>query len=102
MLSDDGHTEAKAQNQILWGWIVVGYLMPLLIMATMLNEAGWYGTGLSGQLQGIARVVAFFVGAGCSYYDGLLRGTKAQKRVAGPAALAYTGLVLAMVYDQNL
>ena len=70
--------------------------MPILIMITMMNEAGWYGTGRSGAIQGIMRIAAFSAGFGCAYYV-LFRGTTAQKLAIAPAALGYTALAAGII-----
>ena len=82
-------------------WIAVPYLMPLLIMMTFMNAAGWYGTGSSGWLQGLFRIAAFFSGVGCAYYV-LIFGSTIQKIATAPAALGYTALVLGILWDHYL
>jgi hypothetical protein len=72
--------------------------MPLLIMFTFMNEAGWYGTGPSGSLQGLMRIAAFFTGIGCAYYV-VVYGSMMQKLAAAPAALGYSALVLGIIWD---
>ncbi len=87
----------------LSGWwiaicIAICYSMPCLIVCTFVNEAGRYGTGTSGSLQSMLRIVAFFLGIGSAYYL-LIRGTKMQKLVSAPAALGYTALVLGILWN---
>lgn len=82
-------------------WIAIAYSMPLLIVLTFMNEAGWYGTGSLGPLQGLMRIVAFLVGIGSAYYV-LTFGKLKQKLAAAPAALGYTALVLGILWDMLL
>lgn len=72
--------------------------MPLLIAVTFMNADGWYGTGSSGTLQGWIRIVAFSVGFAAAYYV-LVFGTMIQKLTTAPAALAYTALVIGVLWD---
>lgn len=72
--------------------------MPILIMVTFMNEAGWYGTGRSGQLQALMRTGAFVTGFGCAYYV-LFRGTNKQKLATALIALGYTAFSLAIFFD---
>lgn len=88
-------------SRISGWWIAICYAVPLIIALTMMNEAGWYGTGPWGLLQGWLRVVAFFTGMGCAYYV-LIWGTGLQRLAAAPAALGYTALVLGIVWDYYL
>jgi hypothetical protein len=92
---------SKRPAEISGWWVAVPYFMPLLIMFTFLNEAGWYGTGSSGWLQGWFRLAAFFFGVGCAYYV-LIAGSTIQKPAAAPAALGYTTLVLGILWDHYL
>lgn len=82
-------------------WIAAPYFMPLLIMITFMNEAGWYGTGSTGWPQVLFRVAAFFFGVGCAYYV-LICGSTMHKIAAAPAALGYTGLILVILWDHYL
>jgi hypothetical protein len=82
-------------------WIAVCYSMPLFIMIPFMNEAGWYGTGRSGLLQGWMRICAFVAGSGCAYFV-LIRGTMTQRLAAAPAVLGYTALVLGILWDKYL
>jgi hypothetical protein len=82
-------------------WIAVCYSMPLFIVLTIMNEAGWYGTGRLGLIQSLMRICAFVTGSGCAYYV-LIRGTMTQKLAAAPAALGYTLLVLGILWDNYL
>ena len=93
-------SEGQAVRLLGW-WIAISYLMPLLILITFTNEAGWYGTGTSGVLQGWLRIVAFVTGIGCAYYV-LIRGTMKQKFAVAPAALGYTALGFGIVWDNYL
>ena len=75
--------------------------MPLMFMITAMNEAGWYGTGTAGWLQGLFRITVFFIGAACAYYA-LIFGSTVQRVAAAPAALGYTALVIGILWDQYL
>lgn len=94
-----GTVGSKERVSKFLGWaLAICYVVPLLIVSTFMNEAGWYGTGTSGLLQGLMRITAFFTGIGCAYYV-LAFGTLIQKFAAAPAALGYTALVLGIVWD---
>lgn len=90
-------SEGRTAGHSGW-WIAVSYAMPILIVTTFMNEAGWYGTGLSGSLQGMMRIGAFLTGFGCAYYV-LFTGTRMQKLVTAPVAFGYTALVLGILFD---
>lgn len=90
---------SQQRTAVLSGWwIAISYAMPILIMITFMNASGWYGTGRSGQLQGMLRIGAFLTGFGCAYYV-LFRGTNIQKLATAPVALGYTALVLVLWFD---
>lgn len=82
-------------------WIAVPYFVPLMIMITAMNEAGWYGTGIAGWLQGLFRIIVFFIGVACAYYA-LIFGSNMQRVVAAPVALGYTALVIGILWDHYL
>lgn len=82
-------------------WIAAPYALPLFIMATFMNEAGWYGTGTYGWLQGVCRMVAFCFGIGCSYYV-IVWGATLQRIAAAPAVFGYTGVLLGILWDHYL
>ncbi|PHS02861.1 MAG: hypothetical protein COA78_20180 [Blastopirellula sp.] len=97
---NENNTEPERLNISGW-WLAISYLMPVLVMIPFLNEAGWYGIGLSGFIQRMMQITAFFIGTGCSYY-GLFYGTTRQKIGITPAALGYTGLVFGILFDKYL
>ncbi|MGN6133332.1 MAG: hypothetical protein ACTHOU_02485, partial [Aureliella sp.] len=75
--------------------------MPLMIMITAMNEAGWYGTGTAGWLQGLFRIIVFFIGVSCAYYA-LIFGSTMQRVSVAPAVLGYTALVIGILWDHYL
>src|SRR5690554_5904307 len=85
---------SERRTAVLSGWcIAIAYTMPILISITFMNEAGWYGTGRSGQFQGLMRIGAFFIGFGCTPYV-LFRGTNMHQLAIAPVALGYTALAI--------
>lgn len=79
-------------------WVAAAYILPLLITTTFMNEAGWYGTGTLGALQGMFRVVAFLAGFGSAGYV-LAFGTLLRKLAIAPAALGYIALIFGILWD---
>ncbi len=77
----------------------MAYAMPILVIIPFMNADGWYGTGLTGGLQRVMQMGAFFTGAGCAHY-GLLRGSKWQRLAVLPVALSYDALVMLMLFDR--
>ena len=100
-LSPPDESEVKDQRttELSHWWIAISYLMPILVVAPLMNADGWYGTGPSGAIQRMMQIVAFLLGTTCAFYV-LLRGNMVHRIAILPAALGYAVVVVAIIVER--
>ena len=74
--------------------------MPVLVLIPFTNEAGWYGTGVSGAVQRCVQFFAILLGSGAAIVT-MWRGSFQQRLWVSPAALLYAIVLISILVENS-